>query len=411
MRRPLTAATAAIMTAIGATAAIAAPTGTSGTATYASFLAPVPILTATAGLIAFHIGFYTLVGRERKSPYVINSIFFVFILCLLLAAIAISSALVPEWLQGSFLWTSTAVLVAAFLISAFRVFSIAVRFIYFVNSVHPKHLPIIRHIRRLKAMRSLRPTYAHNAIPIPPNLKDEIISMLSQIKAAAFEVREELDPQSLAVAVRHQGQGNELLADLSEAFLKAEFSVQYLTASRHPIEFIGYLKRKLESRGTTAWQSVARRIVAIDAYSPHFAFINSIYPKKTRELISLNVTTLVSKMTFAGMHTASSRAFNVIQKQVGEEDRKPTLVIYEDTYALSDLESPEQYQIFVRHVMPSERMWDGMFTVFLEGPQPDEDWKILQSYASMTLDLRLSPNPPEDRGPASERCVTEKLAY
>jgi hypothetical protein len=86
------------------------------------------------------------------------------------------------------------------------------------------------------------------------------------------------------------------------------------------------------------------------------------------------------------MHSASSR--EVIPEQVRHEHRKPTLVIYEDTYALTDLESPEQYRIFVRHVMPSERMWDGMFTVFLESTQPDSDWKMLQAYASMRLDLR-----------------------
>jgi hypothetical protein len=44
----------------------------------AELLAPTSILTATAGLIAFHIGLYTLVGRERKSPYIINSVFLVF---------------------------------------------------------------------------------------------------------------------------------------------------------------------------------------------------------------------------------------------------------------------------------------------------------------------------------------------
>ena len=137
-----------------------------------------------------------------------------------------------------------------------------------------------------------------------------------------------------------------------------------------------------------ALQSVAKRIVAIDAYSPHFAFIDSIYTKKDRELESLDVTCVLSKMTFAGMHSAASRAFKVIQKQVGDSSRKPTLVIYEDAYAISDLESSEQYRIFVRHVMPSERMWDGMFTVFVESAQPDGDWNILQSYASMTLNLR-----------------------
>jgi hypothetical protein len=41
-------------------------------------LTPWSILTATAGLIAFYIGLYTLVGRERKSPYVPPSFQFLF---------------------------------------------------------------------------------------------------------------------------------------------------------------------------------------------------------------------------------------------------------------------------------------------------------------------------------------------
>ena len=88
------------------------------------------------------------------------------------------------------------------------------------------------------------------------------------------------------------------------------------------------------------------------------------------------------------MHTASSRAFKVIQQQMKDLNWQPTLVIYEDSYALSDLEFTEQYRVFVRHVMPSERMWDGMFTVFIESPQADGDWRVLQTYASIMLDLR-----------------------
>ena len=76
--------------------------------------------------------------------------------------------------------------------------------------------------------------------------------------------------------------------------------------------------------------------------------------------------------------------------KAGQQERHPILVIYEDSYALADLESPEQYRIFVRHVLPSERMWDGMFTVFLETAQPEYDWRLLHSYASMKLDLRRS---------------------
>jgi hypothetical protein len=375
------------LSVIGAMSA-AADQGVAGApAAVSPLLAPTSILTATAGLIAFHIGLYTLVARERKSPYIINSAFVVFLLCLVIAAVAVLSTLLPARLQGPALYVSAVLLVAAFLFSAFRVYRIAIRFIYFVDSAHPKHFPVLRHIRRRWAMRSPRPTYAHNTIPVPARLKDEIVKILSKIGSGRFENRAALDTQALAVAVHHQGQANELLAELSRAFLSAGFSVQYLTASRHPIEFIGYLNRHLEKAQIT-WQSVAARIVTIDAYSPHFAFLDSIYPKKNRELESLDVTCVVSNMTFAGMHTASSRAFNVIHQQVRDDKRKPTLVIYEDTYAIADLESAEQYRIFIRHVMPSERMWDGMFTVFVEAAQPDGDWNILQSYASMKLDLR-----------------------
>jgi hypothetical protein len=95
-------------------------------------------------------------------------------------------------------------------------------------------------------------------------------------------------------------------------------------------------------------------------------------------------------MTYAGLHSAASRAFNQIPKQADHEDRRPTLVIYEDTYALADLESPEQYRLFIRHVLPSERLWDGMLTIFLESAQPKHDWDVLQAYTSMSLDMRGS---------------------
>jgi hypothetical protein len=308
-------------------------------------------------------------------------------MCLLVAASSLISVfLSPVYAQWA-LALSSGLLVAAFLFSALRVYRIAVRAIYFVDSLHIKHWPLIRDLRRRGALISQRRNYAHNTIPIPSDLKQEVVEILSAADPNAFEDRKELDSQALALAVQHQGQGNKLLAQLAEAFLRRGFTVQYLTASRHPIEFVGYLKGHIEARGLI-WPEYTKRIVVIDAYSPHFAFLDSIYPKKDLELDSLDVTRVLSKMTYAGMHTAASRAFNVIHEQVKDSERRPTLVIYEDTYALSDLESPEQYRIFVRHVMPSERMWDGMFTVFLESAQPEADWKVLQAYASMRLDLR-----------------------
>jgi hypothetical protein len=220
--------------------------------------------------------------------------------------------------------------------------------------------------------------------------------MLSSFKeGGSFYSGGEPAPKALALTVQHYGQGDRLLSELSYMFLKERFSVQYLTASRHPIEFIIFLKQHLEQKGLT-WLDYTRRIVVIDGYSPHFAFTDSIYEKKRRELESFNITCINAKMTYAGMHSASSRAFNVIQAQCKDENRKPTLIIYEDTYALSDLESIQQYRIFVRHIIPSERMWDGMFTVFLEVAQPDSEWMFLQANTSMSLDLRYCPSDGED---------------
>jgi hypothetical protein len=350
-------------------------------------LTPWALLTATAGLIAFHIGLFTLVGRERKSPYIINFVYPIFLLCLVVAAAALLAVLFPAWLALPVLQASAALLVVAFAFSALRVYRIAVRSVYFVDSIHLKHLPGVRQWRRRKALRNPRRNYAHDTLPISADLQMEIVQILSDAGGNDFENRQELKPQALALAVQHQGQGNKLLAQLSEAFLRHGCSVQYLTASRHPIEFIESLKRHLEDRGLT-WPEHTKRIVVIDAYSPHFAFLDSIYPKKDVEIASLDVTCVASKMTYAGMHTASSKAFHVIKEQMDNRERRPTLVIYEDSYALTDLESPEQYRIFVRHVIPSERMWDGMFTVFLESAMPDADWRMLQGYASMRLDLR-----------------------
>ena len=64
-----------------------------------STITPWAILTATAGLIAFHIGLFTLIGRERKSPYIINTVFPILAICLFIAASATVAILLPQEYQ------------------------------------------------------------------------------------------------------------------------------------------------------------------------------------------------------------------------------------------------------------------------------------------------------------------------
>lgn len=380
-----------------------------------STLSTWPLLTATAGLLAFLIGVYTLAGRDRKSPYLINSVFAVFLICLLGAALDVAaliaeplSARVSRWL----LVGGTAVLLLAILVTMWRLWTIYVRFAYFVDPGGLGRLRLLPGFRQLRALwkRKSGPSYEHDPLPLGQPLQESIRKIIQDAAGQApsidpdqgklfadpasqgikAEVRDHQDPRSLAMALRHQGQANNLLGDLCIAFLRQDAHyIQYMTASRHPIEFVDHLQAAVKKAGLT-WNAVRNRIVVVDAYTPHFGFLDSTNGDKTGKLRKeFGDRLLSSTETYAGLHSAASAAFKSIQR-AGPADtmRQPTLVIYEDMYALSDIESVEQYRIFARHVIPSERLWDGMFTVFAEMAQKEEDWKLISSYAGMTLDLR-----------------------
>src|SRR5439155_19035451 len=111
-------------------------------------------------------------------------------------------------------------------------------------------------------------------------------------------------------------------------------------------------------------------IVAVDAYSPHFGFTDSIHDEMTKKVRADGIECITAKASFAGLHTAAARAFNLTKQRVVLQDgttiRPPTLVIYDGPHALVELESREQYRIFIRHLVPSERLWGGMFTFVVE---------------------------------------------
>src|SRR6266851_3086656 len=106
------------------------------------------LVAATAALIAFHIGLLTLVGRERKSPYVINLAFPVFLLSLIVVALSIIAPLLPTQWSGYVAGIATWVLVLAVLVSIWQVYRITVRFLYFVDTINISHVEGIRQFRR-----------------------------------------------------------------------------------------------------------------------------------------------------------------------------------------------------------------------------------------------------------------------
>lgn len=353
-------------------------------------------LLATSGiLLAFLVGFYTLVGRERKSPYLINSVFWLLLIYTVGVAFDVASLLLINY-QHYLLLAGTLTLLVAIASTIWRVYKIYMRFAHFVDSGNPKYWSISRVTKdHWRNLRSRKP-YEHNPAPIPEQLHTEIVKTLKGAitdgqKQVLISEHTDFDVRSAALALQHQGQANKILAELAKVFLKQNYAVQYLTASRHPIEFISFLEKniKADTGCNIQWTKAAENVVVIDAYTRHFGFIDSIYLKSTRSLrVEHGVMYHQSAESYAGLHSASSVAFNAIKDKAGGQVRNPTLVIYEDCYALVDLESVEQYRAFIRHVLPSERSWGGMFTVFAETAQPDQDWKLLSSYVSIVGDLR-----------------------
>ena len=238
-------------------------------------------------------------------------------------------------------------------------------------------------------MRRQRP-YEHNSSPIDENLISKIKSNLRDFSGdtGLYEERTYVDHNSLTVALNNHGESTDLLVRLMTIFLESGHTVQYLVASRHPSELITALRSQLQKRPNIEWEDIAQNIVVVDAFTPHFGFSDSIHDARTRQIEHLGVKCLNSSVAYAGLHSASSRAFNVIKARAKSDVRSPTLVVYEDTHALADLESHEQYRIFIRHVIPSERMWAGMFTVFAEIAPENRDWDVLRAYGGICIDRR-----------------------
>src|SRR3546814_12018857 len=101
-----------------------------------------------------------------------------------------------------------------------------------------------------------------------------------------------------------------------------------MTASRHPIEFIHHLKEICVADGMQ-WEKVRNRLVAVDAYTPHFGFLDSINDAKTSELKNdLGGRLLAATETFAGAHSASPAAFTLVKREtLNPSIQKPTLAI------------------------------------------------------------------------------------
>lgn len=348
-------------------------------------------------LLAFIVAFYALVARERKTPYLTNTIYssaFLVFLALLLMLVASFAESFNKILGGVLSTGAHSLLAIGAGNIAYKIWRVHNRHVNFRDDNLIKNLSFIRRFRH--ALRALRkaPSYEYDA----PRFPAELISILKntlgiqteQLKGAEAQLKisESLNSSMSAVyRISSLTKSDEVLISLAVGLLSKGWAVQYATCIRHPFEFITKLKQSLESLDSKpGWRDLLEQIVVVDAYTPHFGFTDSIHLELTRELRKLGIYSVTSAPSYAGIHTATAKAFNMLKKQSSGKLRIPALIIYEGAYALVDLESVEQYRIFIRHVLPSERLWGGMFTFVVESSIREDDLAVLRTYADIYVD-------------------------
>lgn len=145
--------------------------------------------------------------------------------------------------------------------------------------------------------------------------------------------------------------------------VRLDETVNYVCCDRHPNEIWEMLRPAFG----TDLARLRKSLVFVDGYSQSFAFTDDIQ-KENDQKLRIDGTRIVKARSFAGLHTAVNKAFNIIKDDTtrgGVRKRGPLLMVYAHTSALCDFESVEQFRVFWRHVIPSERSY-GMVTFIIE---------------------------------------------
>jgi len=358
------------------------------------------MLTKGLAILGFALAFLTLVARERKSPYTINSIYRTVALVVVGLVLDVLSDLLVDISDIAFAGVSVAAKVLLFSAAISLIFDIASIYnqqVHFRDDPGYKVLKNSAFMRKRKAARRLRnpqPTYEHTAKRMPATLAAELKALTfldpAVVEEAERRTADTSDQIRLSASLAYVATAiknvDAKLLSIAGAFLKNGCPVQFITCIRHPAEFLVQLRTWWKENGQSDWSEVNKRVIVVDAFTPHFGFTDSIHEEfEYRVKKEFGVYVARSPRSYAGLHTSAAWAFNRIRKQYEVEGRPFTLVIYEGCHALVDLESVERYRLFLRHVFPSERVWGGMLTVFAEIGIPDAEQRLLRSYADLFI--------------------------
>lgn len=349
-----------------------------------NFPPPGSLIGTGLALLAFVVAFYVLIARERKTPYIINFIFapagmlLLGILAAFLLQLVPPSSISPSAARAEGIFTVVAVIFfsVGIVLTLFNIWRLHNRQVHFRDDHRIRNTQLLRWLKRkYRQFRDIS-SYAQQPVSLEAELVHQVLA--ANLNVGVLDTGTTI--RTVAICNEPLRKTDSQLANICSTLIQADWYVQYTTCIRHPSEFTDYLASIIGAK----WNEAKKKIVVVDAFTPHFGFTDSVYEDKTVQLKKGGVNYVPAKESYAGVHTAAAKAFNKL-RNVDKSTRRPTILIYEGSEALADLESKEQYRIFARHVLSSERMWGGMLTLFVEPAISSDETDLLRTYADLFI--------------------------
>lgn len=153
-------------------------------------------------------------------------------------------------------------------------------------------------------------------------------------------------------------------ADVVKNFITETISsgdtVDYITTYKSPLDFCKAIPEQ-------EIYTITRKLSIIDCFSPHYSFDDKVMKFAKQDLIQKGFKFFEAE-SFAEVHTAANNSWYRFRKICQAEEnsyRIPHRTVYDTLSSLISFSSEEQYLLFLRHVISSEKSY-GMISLLIE---------------------------------------------
>jgi hypothetical protein len=334
---------------------------------------------AVAGMVGFIFAAYAMMARESRTKLSSQTLAPMLVVTLIAAIVILSGAAASEYFKWDIRDHGSIIIFFSVAIIAYLVLGDLAIGIYYSTS----RLTLFRRVfQRAKMFFGL-----HSA-PSAAEIDVEVLKKLFQkyfyhtsFDDSSFLSHAKRHRQSIAVLAtksRRKIHHSELAALVVDCLKNhPEIIVQYVACAQHIGVFVDSLvyvfvnktlsisENHSDSRPRQEELEKFRdRLVLVDAHTKHFGFDEEVYYSRNKDAKRWTSNKIiVASRTFPGVHTALARGF----KKARRGDQM-AIVIIDEPSSLADVDSSEQFRLFIRHVVSSEHLLGGILTIIYERP-------------------------------------------